>query len=69
MYVNSLGDWVVYGCGLMVLISGTAKLLPDVVVSCTLTTYRSYRKLCAGLEQVRRELPLEKDVAKYLPAQ
>ena len=69
MIVNSVGDWVVYACGLMVMVYGTARLLPEVLVTCALATYRAYRKLRVGVQQVRRELPLDKDVPKYLPAQ
>jgi len=69
MVLNSLGDWVVYGLGILVVIYGGAKLLPDIVVNCTLAQYRAYRKLRIGIQQIRKEHPLGKDEPKYLPAQ
>ena len=69
MVLNSVGDWFLYGCGLLVVVYAGAKLLPDLVVSCTLVQYRAYRRLCIGIQQIREELPLEKNEPKYLPAQ
>ena len=68
MVINSIGDWVVYGLGLLVVAYGSAKLLPDVVVSVTLAQYRAYRKLRIGIQQIRAELPLRIDESKYFPA-
>jgi hypothetical protein len=61
MIVNSLGDWVVYGLGLVGLFYGATRLLPDMAVSCILVLYRAYRKLQIGLEQAKRDLPLAED--------
>ncbi len=67
MIVNSVGDWVVYGLGLLGFFYGAARLLPDMVVSCILVLYRAYRKLRIGLEQAKRELPLAKDNQRKVP--
>lgn len=61
MVINSVGDWVVYGLGLLAIGYGGAKLLPDMVVSCTLVLYRAYRRLRIGIQQIREELPLPTD--------
>ena len=67
MIVNSLGDWVVYGLGLMGLLYGAARLLPDIVVACVLGLYRANRKLHIGFEHAERELPYAKEKPQVVP--
>jgi hypothetical protein len=67
MVVNSLGDWVVYGLGLVVMLYGAARLLPEMVVGSILALYRAYRKLRIGLNQVRMDLPLEPNRPRQTP--
>ncbi len=67
MIVNSLGDWVVYGLGLIALVYGAARLLPELVVGCILLLYRSYRKLRIGLDQAKSDLPFAHDKSREIP--
>ncbi len=69
MIVNSLGDWVVYGLGLVGLTYGAARLLPEMVVGCILVLYRSYRKLRIGLDQAKGDLPLAHDQSRKVPSE
>ena len=66
MIVNSLGDWVVYGLGLIVVVYGATRLLPDIIVAGLLGIYRSYRKLRIGIEQAKRDMPTRKEKAAEL---
>ncbi len=66
--VNSLGDWVVYGLGLVGLIYGAVRLLPEMVVGCILALYRSYRRLRIGLDQAKSDLPLAHDQSRNIPS-
>jgi hypothetical protein len=67
VFVNSLGDWVIYGLGLVGVFYGGAKVLPEMVVACTLAIYRSYRKIRVGMEQIERELPFRDEKPQGVP--